>query len=175
MQNSHDKPTLKIHEWLAVMLIIGLLAFLTAISWVNQKYPSTIETGAPHFIASQELDITVQGAVEHPGRHIVKKGTTVREALALVGVLPEADLRRLKLDAKVRRNQVIKVPKMAMITVMLEGAVAQPGPVLVPRGSQLMDLIDKVALQETADVDKLRKKRRLKDGEIIVVPTKIKH
>lgn len=172
MQNSTEKPALRVHEWLAVMLIIGLLGFLTAISWLNQKYPSAVETGTPHFIAAQEIEINLQGAVEHPGRRLVKKGTTVREALDQAGLNPDADLRRLKLDAKVRRNQNIKVPKLAMITVVLEGAVVQPGAVVMPKGSRLMDLIDKVALQESADVDKLRKKRRLKEGEVIVVPNK---
>src|SRR5262245_38195463 len=126
MLNLSDKPSLYIHEWMAVMGIIGLLGFLTGISWWNQHFPAQIETGTPHFIAEQEIEITVEGAVEHPGSHKVKKGTTVRDALAQAILLPEADVRRLKLDSKVRRHQIIKVPKHQFITIIVEGAVAQP-------------------------------------------------
>src|SRR5437868_1644374 len=98
MENFSDKPALHIHEWLAVVMIIGLLGFLTAISWVNQKYPTSLQTGTPRFIVAQEIEINVQGAVEHPGRRVVKKGTTVREALEEAGMMSDADLRKIKLD-----------------------------------------------------------------------------
>ena len=172
MDNFSDKPSLQIHEWLAVVCIIGLLGFLTALSWFNATYSSAPETGTPHYILAQEIEINIQGAVEQPGRRLVKKGITVGEALAHAGLLSDADLRRVKLDSKVRRNQTIKVPQLATITVIVEGAVVTPGSLKLPKGAKLMDLIAHVVLQDNADVEKLRKKRRLKDGETIQVPKK---
>jgi hypothetical protein len=172
MKNTSERPSLHVHEWLAVMAVIGLIGCLTAISWWNGHNPSTFEKGPPQFIAAQEIEINIQGAVVNPGRRLVKKGMTVREALAQAGLLAEADLQKVNLDAKVRRNQTIKVPKQATVTVYVEGAVLLPGPVVLPKGAKLQDLIDKLRFQDSADVEPLRKKRRLKEGETIVISTK---
>ena len=102
-------PSLRIHEWLAVIIIVSLLIVLTLITHFSESKP--VITNHPHYIVDQKIEVFVEGAVEEPLRLIVTKGTRVEEVLEKVKLLPEADLSKLKLQAKVRRGQHIRIPQ----------------------------------------------------------------
>ena len=103
-------------------------------------------------------------------KYQIKKGAVLKELLALAEVSTEADLRKLKDTAKLRNGQVIKVPKLAMLRIYLEGAVDHPRSLYVQKGTRLVDLLDKVKFAEGADLKILNRKRRLKDEEVIHIP-----
>jgi hypothetical protein len=57
-----------------------------------------------------------------------------------------------------------------MIQVHLKGAVKSPGPLSIPKGSKLEDLISLADLSENANCEALKKKRRLNHDETIIIP-----
>lgn len=167
-----DKPRLPLHEWIAIVAIIVLLMILIGISLGSNDSSFPEHSNSPHHLISQEISVWIEGAVDKPGAYQIKRGATLQDVLALVKVKDDADLRRLKFHKKVRNGQVIKIPQIALITVFLEGEVEAPGAVTLPKGSVLSDLIPRIKFHAEADVKKLSKKRRLKDGETIYISKK---
>lgn len=167
--SSSEKPTLHVHEWLAVAVILGLMGMLTAISLISSGPSAAVETGPPHALVDPYIEVIIEGAVEKPGKYKVKKGTPVREIINDAKLLPAADTRRINMNARARKGQVLHIPKKEMLTVYLEGLVESPGALSVPKGTRLIDLVDSVGFAEGADLAPLHKKRRLKDNEVIEV------
>lgn len=100
---------LPVHEWLAIVMIIGLLLSLTLITLYSNNTSQVDTVGAPHYVIDQEIEVIVQGAVENPGSYQVKRGALIHDVIALAKPLPEANLKSIKQDRKVRKGQVITV------------------------------------------------------------------
>src|SRR5262245_42016208 len=111
-KNDEPPPQLPLHEWLAVALLRGLLFLLALIALLTNHSPSKQHDrhASPQYPINPEIEVVIEGAVEHPGKRLVKRGTFVADALKLASPLPEADLTGFKSTSKVRKNQVIKVP-----------------------------------------------------------------
>ncbi len=179
MHDSHDSmetdpPSLFVHEWLAVAVIIGVMSMLTILSFSStSSSQSTQSLGKPHFLTNPFIEVVVEGAISPSPTHLkVKKNISFGGILEQVTLLPEADIRKLKKKSKVRKSQTIKIPFRPMITVTLEGAVDTPKTIRLPKGSFVEDLLQIVSFQEGADIEKLRRKRRLTDGEKIYISSK---
>ena len=107
---SLERPQLFLHEYLAVLVIIGFFAMLTLITIFRQEsLPGDLQAEG-HFLKPQIIEVFVQGAVELPGPYKVKTDSKVNQVIALAKPLNEADLMRFKPTSKVRPGQVIKVP-----------------------------------------------------------------
>ena len=156
MQDARDpsleKPTLHVHEWLAIAVIIGLMGMLTAVSLISSRPSASVETGPPHVLVDPYIEVIIEGAVEKPGKYKVKKGTAVREIINDAILLPASDTRRINMNARARKGQVLHIPKKEMLTVYLEGLVDSPGALSVPKGTRLIDLVDRVGFAEEADL-----------------------
>lgn len=159
------------HEWLIICLLIAtlmMLAFVTMV-WKKEELP---QTTISHALNAQMIQVSIKGAVSQPGSYELKKGALVQDLLDLAFILPEANLARIKPEAKLRNGQVVNVPVQEWITVHLEGAVMNPGALRIKLGTTLKDLSETVVYLPGADVEKMQKKRRLKDQEVIQVPVK---
>ena len=169
-----QKPMLMVHEWLAIAIIVGLLGMLAAIAMIRNSSSQFKEIATTDTPSNQWIKVAIDGAVESPGNYTVEKGTSLKEVLAQAKVLEDADFSRLKMKitSKVRQGQMIHVPKKQIITVFIQGNVEFPGALAVPKGTRLIDLMDKITFQDNADLQPLRKKRRLKDQEIIRIEKK---
>ena len=165
-----DPPKLPVHEWLAIAILAGALMMLTGMAFLSTDAPIANKLGPPHHVVSQEIDVFIEGEVEYPGRHRLKRGSLIKDLLALAEPLSDADLSHIHYDKPLRKGQVVKVPS-AFITIYLEGAVAVSGPHKFPKGTRLQDLISSIQFSEKADISKLRRKRLLKHLEKIVVPS----
>lgn len=157
------------HEWIAIIALSGLLLSIIAVTFVMKEKQFSHETGIPHYVMEQEIEIFVEGAVQKPGSHKARRGMRLRQILDQVGLTKNSDIRRLRLESKVRNGQVIKVPAYTMITIYVDGAVEIPGAISIRKGSSVEDLIPLIKFQENANIEKLRRKRRLKSGETIKV------
>lgn len=164
---------LPIYEWLIIVLLLLILFVLIMIAYVRQE-KALPPTATPYELVKSQFEVTIQGAVSKPGTYLIKKGSLLEEAIELARPLPEADLRSFRRYSKVRDGQKINVPTKQMITVTLEGAIENPGPIQVPKGSRLEELIPYLQFTPEADVKKIQRKRRLKDQEVIHVPQKTK-
>jgi hypothetical protein len=164
---SHHK--LPIHELGAVIVLSALILSLTLIS--NFRGSSSLEQVAaiPHFVSSPEVEVSIQGAVEHPGSYQLPRGALVQDLLELAKPLPNADLKRIRGTTKLRNGKTVNVPEIAKIEIFLQGAVQQKGALNVAKGTVLRDLIDMVEFEPDADLKPLQKKRKLRDQETITV------
>lgn len=109
MITSSEQTRLPTHEWLAVLTILAFIAALAIIT--SSPRSDAIPLDPPHHLVAQEIEVTVEGAVEHPGVYSVDRSSTVGDAIAQAKPLPNADLKPLNLDKKVRSGQTIKVKK----------------------------------------------------------------
>lgn len=106
--NPMRQTKLPLHERIAACLIILFILFLTTLNLYfdeGELPPAEIlpQTTIPL------VEVTIEGALEHPGVYRVKKGSTVQEAIALAKPLETANLRRIKLDSKITRRRKIIV------------------------------------------------------------------
>lgn len=109
--SSKEKPALMMHEWLVIVTLIGFVGMLTIISVVGPKHTRIVQWEAPHHIISPEVTVSIQGAVAHPGSYQFKRGVSMQEVLDNVKPLPEADLKKIQIKAKIRKNQKLYIPK----------------------------------------------------------------
>lgn len=167
MASSSDDGSLKVHEWLAVVLILSIFSFLI-INTAAQPARAVLPVPS----ASSEFEVFVRGAVAYPGIYRLPSPLLLGEILEIAGVEPDADLRRFNKNQKVQRSRQIKVPLRAMIAVEVRGALALPGSYRLPKGSTLGDLFGQLSLPADADLRAFRLTSKLKDGQIIEIPAK---
>ncbi len=162
--------TLKVYEWLAISSLIIILGIMALIACFFKSPSQLSDKLLPAFQPLSKIEVAVKGHVDKPGIYTVLPHTTVKDMLALAEVRPNADLRRWRLERPIKRSCDINVKQRSMIQVHLKGAVKSPGPLLIPKGSRLEDLISLADLSENANRDSLRRKRKLHPDEIIIVP-----
>ncbi len=159
-------------EWLVIVAVVAVMALLTVVAFVSDRHMTDHNLDSPHHLISQEIDVFVEGAVEHPGAFTVKRGAVVQDVLDRAKLRPEANLSKLKMTAKLRNGQRVRVPAKEMITIILEGAVVHPGPHRVFKGMRWDQLSEVVELAADADVKFLKKKKRLKDQDVVHVKSR---
>lgn len=161
-------------EWLVVAFVIIVMTILSAVALFSDRRASNLSLENPHHLTAQDIEVFIDGAVELAGAFTFKKGATLQELLSLAKPLPQADLKKLKIKSKLRNGQRIQVPVKKMITVILDGAVEQPGPYKIPKGSRWEDLHQLISLHPKADLSSLKKRKLLKDQDIVYVKFKDK-
>jgi hypothetical protein len=97
-------------EWLVIIAIIAVMVLLTGVSLLSDRHMTAFVTDSPHHLISQNIDVFVEGAVEHPGAFKIQRGATVEDVIALANPLPKANLSKLKMKYKLRNGQRIRVP-----------------------------------------------------------------
>jgi protein involved in polysaccharide export with SLBB domain len=158
-------------EWLVIFIIIAILGLVVFVTLI-QNSSSLPATGIAHEPLPSTIEVHIEGAVRHPGLYVFPVGTRLEEALEQAEPLPEAHLSRLKKQRILRDGQKIKVPAKATLTIFLKGAVKQEESIQVLEGARLEDLIQLADLSDQADIAKLKKRRLLKDQEVVYIPEK---
>lgn len=161
---------LKVHEWLAITVIIGVIAGLTCLTSLQNNGTNRTKDSTRVTTTPAGFDVLIQGAVDYPGIYHVESPMKLQELLALAGVRNDADLRRFRLDHLVKKGRTIRVPARQMIQVHLKGAVANEQTLNVPKGTKMEELLSLANFVENADRQVLKKKRRLKADEVIIIP-----
>jgi protein involved in polysaccharide export with SLBB domain len=161
---------LKVHEWLAIALIIAAIGSLAVITSYSKKGATQADQTKMPIQNRSGIEILIKGAVEYPGIYRLPSEMLMKDLLELARLQPDADLRRYNLDRPVKRGRAINVPARHMIKVYLKGAVKNPGPIAIPKGTRMMDLLEVIAFEKNADKKALQKKRKLKPEEIVEVP-----
>lgn len=162
---------LKVHEWLAITIIIGVIAGLTCLtSFQNKQEIRPKDMTWMTRTASGGFTILIQGAVDYPGMYHIDSPMTLGELLTLAGVQRDADLRRFRLSTLIKKGRTIRVPLRQMIQVHLRGAVNGEPTLTVPKGTKVEDLLSLADFRTDADIKILKKKRHLKADEVITIP-----
>ncbi|MCB1213700.1 MAG: SLBB domain-containing protein [Chlamydiia bacterium] len=164
--NAHnERRRLTIPERAAVVILLALCASFFFIPLVTGSKPlPTIENRST-------IDVTIDGAVISPGRYTLPRKSTLDELYALSGLLesarPRGDSKRKLID-----GEWIVVPKARSLSVVLYGALDNPGTFSVDEGTRIDELISLLSLKllPNADLRPLKKNRRVKEGEEIHIP-----
>ncbi|KIC72776.1 hypothetical protein DB42_CT00500 [Neochlamydia sp. EPS4] len=173
MHSMAPKENLPKREWVVIICLILFMIVLTCLTH-KHRFLSSRKYSEPHHLYNRQQTVRVEGAVEYPGLYNVEKTATLANVLEQAKVHLEADLSKISLNKKVNNSQLIKVPYKEYITVRVEGAVKKRGSLTVLRGTLMEDLIKLIEPLEKADVGRLKRKRKLRDGEIIKVLIKEK-
>lgn len=161
----NKKPSLMVHEWLAIATLIGMLGMLTILS-VKGNQPTLSQT-TENFQTAATLSVAVTGAVEKPGSYQLPKDALIHDLIIQAKPLPNANLKKINPNKMLKNGQTIHIPQIEEITIYLEGAVKRQGPYQVPKGTRLSDLPMFIEYEPDANLKSLNKKRRLKDNELI--------
>lgn len=100
---------LPVHEWMAVVFIIGTLFLISSLTLLNDVSVDDVLTGEPHYLRNSLIEIKVEGAVRYPGTYRVVKGSPVREVLEQAEPLPEAYLNPKSFNGTVQKRRTIRV------------------------------------------------------------------
>ncbi|MGA8164252.1 MAG: SLBB domain-containing protein [Waddliaceae bacterium] len=103
------RPTLTSIERLGAWLIVCFFTFLTVLNLYLRETELPRKTGDAHEMGISLIEVTVKGAVKHPGVYQVEKGALVEEVLAVADPLDDADLKRMKMESKILRRRTIQV------------------------------------------------------------------
>lgn len=160
---------LYIHEWLAVIVLSSVLLSLALVAYIHRD--TTHLPPIPEEAFIPEIEVQVVGELTNPGTFVVKKGITFQELLSQLVLSKDADLSDLKMDAPLRRGQKIKISSLNL-KITVEGAVVYPGVVLVKKGTRVNELKSLLEIAEGADLTFFKSRRKLKDGEHLLVPRK---
>lgn len=164
------KKSLRSSEWILVVSLLIIMSSLVLIAKVNTARLDPIMD--PKEIEKVEVLVTVEGAVSKPGEYLIESGSTVGEVLRKSRPKPWADLDKVNPSEIIEKPLNIKVDELTEITVYVKGAVAQPEEITLPAKSRICDLKSKVSLTKQADKSFFRRRRLLKNREIIDVPNK---
>jgi hypothetical protein len=105
-----SEHSLKVHEWLVIILFIAGLSLLGATAHFFHSSHNQHPTDLPHYISDPTIEVFVKGDVEHPGTYRMKAGACVSEVLFLARPKASADLRRIRLESKLRNGRVLNIP-----------------------------------------------------------------
>lgn len=116
--------------------------------------------------------VTIEGAVAKPGEYWLPSGTTVAQALRKARLKPFADIQALPLKQIIEEPLHLRVEEFTEVVVSVRGAVEKPLDLTLPTGTRVCDLKSKIILTRDADKSFFRRRKLLKNGDIIEVPKK---
>ncbi len=104
LQSAHT-ASLKVHEWIAVAVLISSIFTLSLVTHFSDS-----TTASPFPQPHDHHEIVIKGAVAYPGIYRIPSDMPLQEALTLAGVSPQANLSRFKLDNPVKKGRVLHIP-----------------------------------------------------------------
>ncbi len=164
------KKSLPSSEWLLVASLLMIMASLVVIAKVNAYRAASSITAKD--LQQEEIWVTIEGAVAKPGRYRALSGQTIGEVVRKARPNPFADLKKIPLKEIVEAPMQLQIEELSEVQVFIQGAVAEPVEIRVPARTRICDLKSKVSLTAEADKTFFRRRKMVKDGEILEVPKK---
>lgn len=149
----------------------GLILIMCSLVFVA-KYSAWRAQGVIDDLKEVEVVVTITGAVKRPGEYVVAAGTPIGMVLKKAGVGEMADLGGISLGKPVGEALVLHVEELKEVSVKMVGAVREEVELKLPVGSRVCDLKSKVLLTDGADETFFRRRKLLKNGDIVAVPNK---
>jgi hypothetical protein len=118
------------------------------------------------------INVEVNGCVKKPGTVQIQRGATIRSVLRKARIKSMADLTNIDLDKVLDESCIITIPAYEKIFVHIQGCVKENVLLELPAESRICDLKSRLALSPDADPAFFRRRKILKNNEIIQVPSK---
>lgn len=104
------KEKLYPREWLAVITLLSFFLLLNLVAYIHrEEIPDQL--GEPHYIREQVINVTIQGEIENPGVYSLPRNSTLSVLLEKAQPTYYADLGKIKPESKLRKNQIVKIPR----------------------------------------------------------------
>jgi SLBB domain-containing protein len=165
------KKSLEASEWILSLSLILILASLFTITRFHEHRKKN-KLIACASVAVRPVEIAISGEVAHPGVFSALPGTRIGDLVKKSCPKRFADLTGIDLDSPVEKALELAIPRLSELSVRIEGAVTAPIELKVPAGSRICDLKPKIECSGDANLQFFKKRRLLKNGEIIYVPKK---
>lgn len=163
MEDQNEPPSLRLHEYLALFIMLLLLATAGVLSFSSR----------PKKLAGAPLSIYVVGEVQEEKEVLVPQGAQIADVLAQIQITELADLDKMAHDAPVTSGQILVIPRKGALSVYVKGTLAKNEVLYFDEGATFSDLRERIKLDQKADARSLlRKKRALKDGEVVCIQFK---
>jgi len=164
--NPNTNPSqLRWSEW---AITGALLLFVLSLVIIAKIQASRFSVGT--LVLPPPVEVIVTGAVKKPGTYPTQPGTPLREVLRKAKPLRLADVKSIDPDFRVQAPMKLEIPVLTHISIIVRGAVENPGPLTVPAGTKISDLKKYVRIRPEADAVFLKKRRMISEGETVVVP-----
>lgn len=163
------KKSLQSSEW---FLVASLLLIMVSLVTISKISATKATSQLPIEEDQKKVLVTVEGAVKKPGSYFIEVGSSIQDVLKIAKPLPNADLKKWLLLGEIQSDCQIEISELSEIVVSIKGAVVKPIELTLPVGSRICDLKSKILLSEDAEKAFFRRRKRLKNGDIICVPKK---
>ena len=167
--NESFQNKLYIHEWMAVIFFIALMFVLTMATHSCNSDSIVSKETTSHAVINSNIEVFIEGEVEFPGRHEIKKGSKLKDLLLLAKPRQEADLSKIKLNGLLRKGQTVKIPILKMIKIILIYPDESKEEKSFAKGVSFDELAFKLHLEGKIKLTENQGKRKLKDGEVIKI------
>ncbi|HSX38020.1 MAG TPA: hypothetical protein VLE95_04235 [Chlamydiales bacterium] len=153
-------------EWI---FSISFLLLLFALSAISTFHSHRKKIDLSNCIA-KIVDVKITGEVVNPGVFPTTVGTRLGDVIKKSRPKRFADLESLKLDNPIVKETEIAILPLLEISVFVEGAVLHRKELKLPVGSRICDLKHKIEFSNNADLQFLKSRRQLANGETVTIP-----
>ncbi len=164
------KNSLRSSNWFFSFSILLVIASFVLVAKINAHRASSVIS--EKVLEQEEILVTIHGAVAKPGEYKVLAGTTLGEVLQKTRPKPNANIKMIPLNELIVAPLTLEIAELSEITVWVRGAVTEPVEIVLPSNSRICDLKSKISLTHDAEKSFFKRRKRLRDGEIIEVPKK---
>lgn len=164
-------PSLGRSEWIFFVVILALIATVFTIAKLTsirslERLQKWEKKEAPI-----EVWIELAGHVKRPGKYKLRPGAPLSVAIRKAGLKPFADLSGVDGALIPEKSLHVEIPKAKTIRVRITGHVKEILDLEVEAGCRISDLKKKIEVAPNADPKFFRKRRMLRDGEVVEIPT----
>jgi hypothetical protein len=156
-------------DWLLTLSLVLIVASLFSLAKINLKRGGQYQVEPA---LEEKISIFIEGAVHKPGEVRVLVGSPLEAAVRKARPFLHADLNKLSLKNPVLEPAHIVVEELKEICVQVVGEGVEPQELRLAPGTRICDLRSKIVLKEGADRAIFKRKRQLKNREILEVRKK---
>jgi hypothetical protein len=162
--------SIKHSERLFLLSVVFLFVSFVIVSKLTSfRKWEVLDQSEESLLSNISLEIT--GAVYKPGVYQVASGTPLAVVLNKARVKPFADLSNLE-AVLIEQSGEIEIPFLKEIGIEVLGCVERTHHLSLPAGSRICDLKKLLSVTKEADLSFFKKKRILKNNEVITIPAK---
>ncbi len=167
---AQSPPSLQKSEWIFFVVILALISTVFTISKLTSARSLERLQKWEKKEPLPEVWIELAGHVKRPGKYKLRPGECLGAALRKAGLKPFADLSGIDIALLPDRCMRFDIPEARTIHIRVEGCVKEILELEVDRGSRISDLKGKIEVTADADPKFFRKRRKLREGELVEIP-----
>ena len=164
------EKSLQKSEWVFLVAIIALIVILFSVSKFT-SYRSLELLDQRRKKEEIQIEVEISGHVKRPGRYQISRGQSLNEILSKARPKALADLTMFDRDKSLDESCSIHIQPLKIVKIRVEGCVKENISLEMPAGSRICHLKGQIELSSDADRSFLRRRRILKEGEILVIPS----